>query len=384
VESRSCGGRQLYQSATTEALSGSRILAKVLDSESEKMKLRSLASRFQRRLLNSHKYEDYIFVFIIGLLHIVFSIVLGIWEHTEIENYKYTGYKDAKNFIAHIIILPAGLFLIRWMSDLLFGVNIDNNSQNRDKKVPLLSLFDKDAQPKIHDNLKKSILNPIIPSIVFVLDLIFHLFDRFREIMWQYFQRFTGQTPIKIEVNWANLYVDNKIDIITNLFFTLLAYSGQFLVFFFGISGIILLLQHNISYLNIIYQRSKDNKNNIIHNIVLDFEDPNRCFGMKNLHLVFNLQLVVLFITGLFVLCSRLVLTEQKLVFSTLYLGNVKWHDFFPEFGQIAIALSWLSAFCVVLLPAFVKFLPFFSRKKRLRSWRRPLPSSSVRRKSTL
>lgn len=43
--------------------------------------------------------------------------------------------------------------------------------------------------------------------------------------------------------------------------------------------------------------------------------------------------------------------------------------NLFPEFGQYVIVLLWLFTFLVILLPTFIKFLPFFSRTVVTQGW---------------
>lgn len=173
--------------------------------------------RFQRRLLNSTKVEDYFFAFIIPLIPIVFSLVIGIWKHTDINGYRFTGYEDAINQMSLIATLPVSLFLLRKVGNYLFGVNVDINHLD---KVPLLTLFDnKKVQAEIHKNLRKAALSPIIPCVVLFFDVTFHFFD-IGEVLKQYLLVFLGKEVTYSNIYYANLYLVRKILILAQTFYS--------------------------------------------------------------------------------------------------------------------------------------------------------------------
>ena len=336
----------------------------------------SIASYIQRRLLDSSKVEDYFFAFIIPLAPVVFSQMIGIWKHTDIEEFKFTGYQEAFNQHSLIVALPISLFFLRILGSYLFGINVGSNHRNR---VPLLTIFNNEVQAAIHENLKKTALSPTISFIVLILDILFHSFD-IGAVLKQYLLKFLGHEVNYNQIYWANLCLVKKdIDVGTNFLFMLSVYLGQFIIFFIAVTAIILFLLHNIFYLRLIYQRSRISEDKIQCHIVLNFDDYNRRFGLSNLYGVFNIQLVALVFAGVVVLCSRITLT-QKIDFPTLVNFNFAdsfserrigdlLENLFPEFGQYVIVLLWLFTFIVVLLPTFVKFLPFFSRNIASQGW---------------
>jgi hypothetical protein len=353
--------------------------------------MRLLVINIQKRLLNSSKVEDYFFVSFISLFPVILSRFIPIWEHIDIginqDKNQRTGYEDALNHISLIVILPISLFLLRKFADYLFGVNIGEHQQD---KVPILTLFENQVvRDEIHKKLKKTALNPIMPCVIFALDILFHCFD-IGEIIKQYFQTFLNQIPdiIPKEIYWGNLslaklqnwYVvrgknDIHIDVGTNFLFTITVYLGQFVIFFIAITAITLILRHNVFYLNLVYQRNRVSSDRIPYHIVLNFDDRNYRFGQSNLNFIFNLQLFSLFSGGIFVLCSRLVITKRIPFKVGRYFDFFQQNlqqllaNLFPEFGQYVIVILWLFTFAVVLLPSFVKFLPLFSRKVASKGW---------------
>jgi hypothetical protein len=345
----------------------------------------SIARHVQKRLLNSSKVEDYFFISFISVIPILLSLKLGIWN-VDIPGYdnQRMGYGDALNHISLIGILPISLFLLRKLADYLFGVNVRFNPQD---KVPILTLFDNQiVRNEIHAKLQKIALNSIIPCFVIVLDILFHCFD-IGEVMKQYVLTFLNPKLFpKVnpkDIYWANLHLVSgnnniKIDAGANFLFTICVYIGQFIIFFIAVTGIILILLHNITYLKLVYQRSRVSASRVPYHIVLNFDDHNYRFGQRSLNFIFNLQLFSLFSAGVFVLCSRLVITERLDfvpintnlydIFSTTNIKKFFAH-IFPEFGQYVIVILWLFAFFVVLLPSFVKFLPFFSHNVASKGW---------------
>jgi hypothetical protein len=51
-------------------------------------------------------------------------------------------------------------------------------------------------------------------------------------------------------------------------------------------------------------------------------------------------------------------------LFTFDFLSNFHFKELFPSFGQCILAVSWLFAFIVILLPSLVKFLPYFTGKQ--------------------
>ncbi|MBO1050130.1 MAG: hypothetical protein HEQ10_21615 [Dolichospermum sp. DEX182a] len=328
----------------------------------------SLARKFQQRLLNSNKYGDYVIAFLIPFIPVILSMILGIWKHTKIEDYRFTGYENAINQMTLIISLPLSIFLLRYTSNKLFGLNLNNHNFN---KVPILKLFSNtpDIQSQIHTQLKESVFNDIIVYIILIIDIVFHWFDN-NEYIKQYFFTFLGYKIQYNEIYWANLYLVNKIDIRINLIFTILAYSGQFIIFIIALIAIYLLFSYNLFYLNLIYQRHK-HRNNIRGKIVLNFDDANCRFGLNDINSSFNLQLFVLIFAEIVLLGSRIPLTTEMILpritdFDPIIIINNQ--NLFPYFGQYIIVSLWLLTFFIVMMPTLVKFLPFFSPNRSFQS----------------
>src|SRR5689334_5895429 len=92
------------------------------------MYIKRIIRKFQKRLLNPYKIGDYFFLTAVGSIPVIYSLIIGIWENSE--QYRYKGFKNSINFISLILIAPISLFLLREVSSLLFGFNIEIVSKN--------------------------------------------------------------------------------------------------------------------------------------------------------------------------------------------------------------------------------------------------------------
>lgn len=321
--------------------------------------------KLQHRLLNFEKYQDYLLATILGLIPIVFAKIIGIWEPIEIGNNQYIGFSKSINFISLVFLVPAALFLLRICSRKLFGIQ-----ETSLKKVPLLKKFsDQDSQREVHEKLVKMVVNPTLPITIFCINVVFHYFDM-GKIFKDYLQSFIGNKVIfhiYPSREWVSLCFirEDKISIPENFIFLIVAHIPQFIIVFIAFMLISEVLLHNLFYLDLIYRRSKDlSDKDIKSHIVLNFNDPAKSFGLRDIHVIFNLQLLILVVTGLFCLVSRFAyVTEDKRV-DVLERQFPKLSDTLPEFGQYIILIAWLIAFLIVLIPSFVKFLPIFSNKE--------------------
>jgi hypothetical protein len=302
--------------------------------------------KFQKRLLNPYKIEDYFFLTAVGSIPVIYSFIIGIWENYE----KYKGFKNYINFISLIFIAPISLFLLREVSSLLFGFNIKSISRNSHQRakyflspispliivinkiirfcrkiflglepqedsldnVPILTLFkERKVKIKIFNTLRKKALNQKIFYTVFTVNTVFTIVDTW-DILKLYSLKFVGQ-EIEQPIEWTNIFLIRKdINIFTNIIFNFFVYLSQYLTTFIGFMVIALFLVHNIFYLNLIYQRSNVPDEKIKYHFVLDFEDPSRRFGLKYVYPIFNLQIYVLIISGCFLLFSRLIVVKTR------------------------------------------------------------------------
>jgi hypothetical protein len=184
------------------------------------------------------------------------------------------------------------------------------------------------------------------------------------------------------EADWSLFFLaPGTVSPLVNAAHVLLAFASQFMAGLFALMVFALFLRHNLYYVSLVYQRYRERRGNFNAFIVLDFDDPKRCFGQEPLHPVFNVQISFLVIAGLFVSISRYanvtpevlkhayeqlemkareepsLLAAPFLLKDFIHTAGVK--NLFPDAGQVILALAWVACFLIVSVPSLIKFLPF-------------------------
>ena len=110
------------------------------------------------------------------------------------------------------------------------------------------------------------------------------------------------------ELDWTVQFIaDPSVSFLENALLVAVAYPCEFLVHGLGILVVGLMLRHNLFYLSHIYQRHRAKRHPAREQVVLDFDDPERCFGLREMHSAFNFQILVLIAGGLLMMTSRIV-----------------------------------------------------------------------------
>lgn len=338
----------------------------------------------QNFLIKSDKTKDYFYLFFIGLIPILLSYFFGIHRSPSLTTNEYLGYWDEYSWTSFIITLPAGLYLLRWLSNVLFGIPEREVSSS---SPPLICLFDReDIREKVREDLKKIALNPTRVTIILLINIMFQFFDSLKDLR-NYIEYFNNDLSIanfnRIHWEFAFLlqekYPNSQVEISAckNLFFYLLANLSEFIILFIATTAIVLVLQHNLFFLQLIYQRDRAQKYPNRYYAVVKFQDPERSFGLRVTHKAFNFQVLCLVIAGCFTLVSRYAnVSVLGVVWPKFSLGSphawlleivekIPLESLFPSFGQVVAAITWLFAFGIVLLPSLVKFLPLLSQNVR-------------------
>lgn len=349
-------------------------------------------TELQKRLLNSHKYRDYVYLFLIGFIPIIFSALIGVHKSVNIQNIvRAKGYWDYYNWTFYPLILPISLYLLRWMADIFFSLS--SRSYEREN---LLSFFE-NREPEVKNRIQDKLIEISIDvkniAIALCLDIFFHIAD-IRETITLYVLYYQNQNyiPTTNNLGWSSFFLLPNllqkqflqtggikfVDAQLNLLLVFLAYLNQFIIILIGFIAIILVFRHNLFYLQRIYQRSRVPERQIKYHIILDFDDPNRRWGLTRLNLIFNIQVVFLVVAGLFLLLSRYANVSNQYyslgllidlsnepggIIKNLYkiLEKISLNKLFPDVGQVVIAIGWIIAFAVVSLPSCTKFIPFIS-----------------------
>ncbi|MDJ0842895.1 hypothetical protein [Crocosphaera sp.] len=381
---------------------------------------------FPERLLDYRKSRDYLYLFFIGIFPIIFSFFIGLNNSIHLtlqgedETIVYKGYWLSWNWIIYPLILPLSLCLLRKITNKLFGLPCKYNKYYR--PVPLLMLYQqneneypftlfgklskllktlyenqegKTITELIEEKLRQIALNKYQYFLIFFIDIFIHVVGRFKtiEIYLSYYQNPGQYAPDKLyrELDWEIFFTISNfarkyslqipqdyrhVDINFNLLFSISCYLNQFLIFFISLTAIVLSFRFNYFYLSRIYIRSNVYKQKDVRKyIVLNFEDKDFRFGLSKLDDIFDLQITILIIAGVFLLVSRyanipseyyslggivtqLFENKKNLIGLKDIFNELEIVHFFPDTGQVVIAITWLLGFLVVCMPACVKFLP--------------------------
>jgi len=323
-----------------------------------------LGSILQRRLLDPGKRLDYLYLVMLAMLPVLISRWLHIDASFCLEQSRgqcsgadfFQGYWDSYNWTGLIIMLPLGLFLLRWVNRKLFGASTPLDAHD-DAIPPILLAFDSKRRAAMQTRLIALSHDGWNFIVVFCLTTGFHIMD-----LWQIGHDYLGfyfpdmaRDCNGLEISWQNFFLAGKchafsnpsVDVLSNLALTLAAYPSQFCIVFIAFMAIVLFTRFNLFYLSRIYQRHRASGQDKSDYIVLDFDDIAHSFGFRKLHVTFNIQLLTLIIAGVFVLVSRYgnvapedrpdlgELIPQKLKFQELLdlLEKLDISVFFPTTG---------------------------------------------------
>ena len=135
-----------------------------------------------------------------------------------------------------------------------------------------------------------------------------------------------------------------------NVALTASAYSVQFAVIFIGFLAIILILRHNLFFLDRVYQRRRVTPGHESSYVHINIDDVEKCFGFRQTNNAFNVQVVALAIAGICIVVTRFNNAGPS---PEGILAGL-----FPDVGQWLALLSWLLAMGIISLPILVKVLP--------------------------
>ena len=328
-------------------------------------------SRVLERLLDPSKKLDYLYAFIIGVLPIGVSILVGAsyWPDQLSDSSSgvfHEGYLNQPNWWSLAFLLPAVLFVLRRLMGRIAAIHTQWPPANIPPIIRLIT--QQESQPIVYEKLRHAILDKRNFVVTVVLVTIITILD-----MWPLLSLYFNPdqlTPSELEkLDWASIFIICASDASTpvctvsktgNSLLVAVAYFAQYVITFIGILSIILILRHNLFFLGNVYQRRRTAVTPEDQLFKIDIYDVDRCFGFRRCYGAFNTQLVALMIAGLAMLLSRYAHTVKKQsseVSSSSLLPMLS--DFsFPVAGQWAMAVAWLAALFIVALPGTVKLLP--------------------------
>ena len=350
----------------------------------------SIWGRILARLLNGQAHWDYLWLALVATVPMAVAVAIGAFSDMALTPASplyeqcvalgqpiVAGYGSKLNWSLLFAIIPFELFILRRVAAQLFAP--DGGGAARIALVRKIPAAGRDA---VSAALRGAALDPRNLLAVLLVTTVINVID-VREILSFYTAPAALDCPR--ELDWTvRVLAGGDVSYAENLWLVILAYPCQFLVHAVGLLIFALLLRHNLFYLAHIFQRHRSATRPATHQIVLDFDDAERCFGLRELHSAFNFQIVALISGGLLLLTSRVVNVDAtpiglyyEQLLSRLMPGMIsapastatlefQLMDLFPDAGQVMIGLAWMVCFLIVALPSAVKFLPLINKHVRL------------------
>jgi hypothetical protein len=342
------------------------------------------ARTIQQRLVTPGRRLDYLLLFVLAALPIGLSLDFGFFRTVQSQPFPYpdatrgghflcSGYWGRSNWTSLVVTLPLALFILRRAADRLY--KLTPRTQRRTSIADLIGNHD--------SPLKLAFVEAGLDGrnllAALAIDIGIHLIDMHYIASFYWRVNFAPSliTTPPVKWDWATWFLSDPGSqslYWKNLLLVLLAYPSQFLIVFFAISLILLLLRHNLFFLNAIFLRSKAGAGTDPDSyVVLDFNDGNERFGLSTLSGQFNEQIGLLSLAAGLTLISRWVNSDfqtlQLLVSKLTFADISKPKDLvfrildnsghpFLTVGQIMFPTVWFLMFIVVMLPASAKWLP--------------------------
>jgi hypothetical protein len=336
-------------------------------------------------IFNHKRRIDYVILCLYALAVVILSYKIGAFNPIYIGSDKYRGYMESFNWSLYFIQLPLALFILRMVARSLGS---GGAYTHHCKNAPLVKLFsDNGSSTEIMRNdLARTLTAPSsLYKFMLIATIVINFLD-IHEIISIYSDGMKGIVDPKTlrEKDWTVIFVTGSSSINANLTLVMAAYIQQIMITFIGLTLIAVIFRHNMFFLKRIYQRIRSGSEAKSGEKAIDIEDPEHCFGFREAHPAFNIQISCLIISGLIILVSRLnnidnaqaselyrLLGETK---DTLFNKDLKQFFFLqklfsdciklPDSGQWIMASCWLILLLIVSMPSFVKLLPTIYRKK--------------------
>lgn len=345
----------------------------------------------QSRLLDRRRRRDYLYLALLGTLPLLIAWQTGALHDSQVlrgsrlaalceapgAERTISGYGSRPNWWPLFIMMPVVLLFVRVTAAQLFPLSAADEAR---PKGLLLRIAAHHQQPVVQ-RLARAARDPRNLLGVLILGVIINIID-VREVASFYIAALQGQPLAHCprELDWSVQFLaGSDPGLWTNMALVTAAYSCQFTIHSLSMMGYGLLLRYNLFYLGAIYLRHRAERRPQGQYIVLDFDDVERCFGLRVMHGTFNLQVAILIIGGLLIIGSRVANVDPNPVseqyqhwLAVLLLRDtasqrvftpVGFADLFPDVGQIMLGAAWVTCFAIVALPSFVKFLPLIYKR---------------------
>lgn len=307
-------------------------------------------------LLDSTRKWDYLLLAALCAVPSIIAYVIGTAETVTVDGLTYVGWFDKVNFWPFVIVQPLGLWTLRTAFKRVAHITPEVMP---DDPPPLVQLFrDTDSPQRVYSLMRDWLSSVKVMGGALLVSVFIQVAD-----LWELVNVYLGGQSARVsELDWSVMYQAGIVDQTTNAIFCGFAYLTQFTITTLGIWGMAFLTAHNLFFLDRIYQRSQVGPEAMGDYITLDLEDVNRCFGFRVANDGFNTQVIALCIAGVVILMSRFA--NVSAVGGLITLDQLMGGDFgaglnfFPDIGQVLLAIGWAVALCIIALPALVKLKP--------------------------
>jgi len=312
------------------------------------------------------RIADYAYGVGLAVFPAVVAWLVGAHETVTLSDVEFAGYWRRANWMSHIGFLPLTLYLFRWGTNKIMPVLEAWPPKSAPEIVKLIET--EKGREMAYARLRRTLLSPWNLLATLAIVVAIHIVDMW-DLMWLYIRPEGGLARAR-EMDWSIFFLaSDATSRWENFLLVLFAYVLQFLIVTFLVLFCVLMLRHNLFFLRRVHQRHRVAEGEEEATIVIDLDDPNRCFGFRGAGAAFDTQVLCLMAAGLGVLTSRFSNVEQAQVqglynFLSSIDGSAEVAEglapaaMFPDAGQWIISLIWLSGLTIVALLALVKLLP--------------------------
>ncbi len=335
---------------------------------------RGTLSRLNRYCVSGNGMQDYLMLALIGAAPYLIAWLIGAWEsrpvpidaqflHTcplEADQFATTGFGERWNWLMYPVALPLWLFWYRYVFGRAFGISEQSPLKVHAKYRPILE----------HQRGVLSDWRGVAIALVFTLLLTaIDQYDVFLRLWYQPFECPAG----RMDWGWYGILFPD-VSTLGIWLLTIWTTAEQMLGVLLMSNAAVHIYRFNSAYMRSIYIRGR--KGRYDSRYVLDFDDPDRRFGLRALSGIFDLQLLGCMIGGSLLLVSRYTNSDLDAadgLVRAIYCRVVPvggecevvvapsatvFVGLFPDLVQACVVFSFAAFAGLILWIANVKLLP--------------------------
>ncbi|HUP62359.1 MAG TPA: hypothetical protein VNA69_18285 [Thermoanaerobaculia bacterium] len=336
------------------------------------------------RLLDNSRRGDYVIAAALGLVPALAALACGVFFDVlpSAETLRALGCVGAPKpfagivsrynwLLLYIAILPIALWCVRHVARRLFCLGTG-------QQCAIVSVIPPPMRSVVTAEINIAATRPSVLGVVALLALVLNVID-VGEVLQSYASYAMGTPTCPREQDWSVMFLlqEAPTGVWRNVLFVCIAYTLQWLAITLGFLIFGLCLVHNVLYLRLVYQRR--HAHDPAEAIVLDLADVNNRFGQRAMHAVFDWQIAYLLVAGLAICVSRyanveadtgalwahlieavsdLKFAKARAAFGALFTYTTG-KALFPDVGQVELLIGYAFCALCIVIPSFVKFLPY-------------------------